>query len=220
MPLSFVTWNSQGDPRNSPAKTAQLNNLLTAHGYVLVQEAGALAAQASYTVLGVQYTILSEQQAGAFNNRCGTAILTRRNFVAFAPYTLPNSNGRFGLSLRDTGMGVIVGTLHSNAAANAGVDRTGFLQHLDRNANGGPVMVGGDFNAVPPPNPFNIGTFARPDIWEVYASGGPTQFPGGLELDYFIGRGVVVAGAVARDTPGVAAGSAGSDHKWVTVTIS
>lgn len=235
MPTSIVTWNSRGNPINNVAKRNELDGLLVANDFVLLQEAGDLASEITYSTLaGAQYRVIGVPQAGAFNPRCGTAILTisTRNILGFGYRSLMSSNGRFGIFAIDGLSRTLIGTLHANSARNAAADRTGFLQYLYKKyINAFDMVIGADFNIPPLANPLNVGTRKREQNWDVHAVGVDTHFgnPRNSELDYFVTsvrpQGIGVAprrvqpigmlGLAVDPLAPPANGSAGSDHKWV-----
>lgn len=216
--MNIVTWNTQGDPRNDQNKLTQLDYYLQNFDYVLIQEAGALAGVNNLTINYINYSVIGAGQVGAYNNRCGTAILTRRNFDNANFYTLPNSTGRFGITVRDSLTDTYVSTLHSESSPRAAYDRSSFCKYLYESLGADArIIIGGDFNCNPPVNPYNVNTTSRPYLWSISSTNQATQLSG-YELDYFLYNNLIITNLNIGPTLGNRF-TGGSDHKSIMINF-
>ena len=183
MNKSVATWNTQGDPFNQTEKAVVLASLCAASPIVLLQECGQLSG----TLPG--WSPYYGGQAGAFNNRCSTAILTSLP-VYGSGLISRSSTGRPGIWIRTDDC--IVGTLHSTSGGVGKPDLDVFMKELmDLSGGEVPVIIGGDFNfqLTPGEQAARIGTESRGTEYSLLSQSRPTH-GGGSILDGFAVYGV------------------------------
>jgi hypothetical protein len=206
MNKSVATWNTQGDPFNQTEKTTVLTSLGASFPIILLQECGQLSG----TLTG--WSAYYGGQAGAFNNRCSTAILTSLP-VYGSGLISRSSTGRPGIWIRTDDC--IVGTLHSTSGGVGLPDLQVFMQALMDLSDGEvPVIIGGDFNfqLTPGEHTALIGTESRGTEYSLLSQARPTH-AGGSILD-----GFAVCGVSRWDGPR-RWGVRPSDHHPVTATF-
>lgn len=137
--MRICTWNSQGDPTNNTMKKIVLTNLYRRNDVVLIQECGAMA-HLNTLLPGCCRVIVP--QAGAFNNRCSTCILSEYPF-SYTLQTLPSANGRSLIIATFQHTAIRVLTMHATAG-NGGADVFPALQHTNS-----PFILGADMNCTP-----------------------------------------------------------------------
>ncbi|MGF7151268.1 hypothetical protein FHS96_004931 [Sphingomonas zeicaulis] len=179
---TVITWNTQGDPTTHPGKAAELATMCAAYDYVLLQECGHMKLWN-----GNKY-MYSSYQAGAFNSRCSTAILS--NAPADVKHWTGSSSGRSGLYMNVAG--TIIGTIHATSGGVGMGDVTPFLKTVSR-LDAQAIVIGGDFNAELAQPFFDVGTSNRPNTFDIVSQGGATH-QGGLCLDYFFYQGTANPG--------------------------
>jgi endonuclease/exonuclease/phosphatase (EEP) superfamily protein YafD len=216
MTLIITTWNSQGDPRNRPDKTSKLDRHVEECDYVMLQEASNLATDGNFG----GNAVVGYPQAGAFNPRCGTAIVIGDRCSGYeeeVPVYLQMGTGRLAPVVRDDGSGYFIATLHAESSERANGDRTGLLSELHRRyGDEAGIIVGGDFNAVPEGDSVVVGSSTRGHTWNIARSRRTTQ-KSGNELDYFYYRGIRGVLSVRGGMPSFSTGDPYvSDHLAVS----
>lgn len=200
MSIIIATWNTQGDPtpvKKNDAKQKTRNSMLAylisnVH-VLLLQECGNLAEIESYTKKK-NANISYGQQAGAYNVRCSTAIVS---FVdcEFESKYLTSGTGRSAIFMFSNK--IAIGTLHSQSGAGAG-DVSTVVTHLFKKKING-FIIGGDFNCAPSDtgwiveekrNTMYIGTQSRGSEFSYWAPQNKTHVNGGI-LDWFIFNNVI-----------------------------
>ncbi|WP_437672188.1 endonuclease/exonuclease/phosphatase family protein [Sorangium sp. So ce131] len=215
--ISIATWNSQGNPHNSPAKREVLRWLQEHCPVILLQECGRLQQE---NLLPGRHLYISPH-AGALNNRCISAIISNGPLTRRGSGTLMSSNGRsysYGV-FRDA---LIVATLHANASGDAPVDGRAAataMARLSRRFNLN-FVLGGDFNAEPSrlagrTRHIRVGSRGRGADVYVASCGSVTHIGrrGNRELDYFIYEGVTCSNTTRFHRLG------GSDHYPVITVV-
>ncbi|MHA2367127.1 MAG: endonuclease/exonuclease/phosphatase family protein [Candidatus Hodarchaeales archaeon] len=200
--ISIATWNTQGSPLNNDDKEEILKSISQEYNYILLQECGSLANSLNFG----SFQIYSSKPAGAFCDRCSTAILSKN--ILKSGKAIDMSTGREGIWISDNG--VYIAAIHCTANGTA-QDRSYMLKAMNKIAGESPLIIGGDFNTSPPDDPYlNVGTQFRPIWFNVDSQSQPTQKSGKI-LDYFVSRNVQ-CGSVRKYRTKV------SDHHAVTAT--
>lgn len=206
MNKSVATWNTQGDPFKQSEKTEILAALAEAFPIILLQECGQLSG----TLQG--WNSYYGGQAGAFNNRCSTAILT--NLTVYGSGLIScSSTGRPGIWIRTNDC--IVATIHSTSGGVGKPDLEVFMKKLMELADGEvPVIIGGDFNfqMAPGEHVALVGTESRGTEYSLLSQSRSTHSGGGI-LDGFAIYGVERWDGPRRLNVGP------SDHHPVTATF-
>lgn len=173
--LGICTWNSQGDPTTDSRKLELLDYLCSASDVVLLQECGALR---NIDVLdGIYYCKI--RQAGAFNIRCSTAILSRMPFEYDTEY-LQSGTGRSLIIAEIESVPFAVMTMHAEAWTGSDV----WPAICDKNYS---FILGGDMNCTP----YNLRCrhpydFDNQNGWFVISASNNYTHTHRYELDYFI----------------------------------
>ena len=206
MNKSVATWNTQGDPFNQTEKATVLASLGEAFPILLLQECGQLSG-------GLPgWSAYYGGQAGAFNNRCSTAILTSLP-VTNSGLISCSSTGRPGIWIRTDDC--YVATIHSTSGGVGKPDLQVFMQKLMELSDGKvPVIIGGDFNFQMSPGEHSarIGTESRGTEYSLLSQARSTHSGGGI-LDGFAVHGVSRWDGPRRWNVGP------SDHHPVTATF-
>lgn len=116
MPLTMTTWNTQGDPTTDPDKSEVLKNVWRNSDILLLQECGTLKELGS-VIDGVAAADYGSQ-AGAFNVRCSTALLSRHE-ATFETKYLSSGTGRSAIIAFFRG-NLAVATLYAASGGSAG----------------------------------------------------------------------------------------------------
>lgn len=145
--IRIATWNMQGSPFNNVNRQAMLNQLLATHEVVLLQECGDLASQHEYN----GFIVHGNPQIGAFNNRCGLAILYRGDSpIEGLGQEYFSNTGRLLLWIQFDK--VFIACVHCESSDNAGTDRSAAAEVMltvSKEAFDGKIIIGGDFNVQP-----------------------------------------------------------------------
>jgi exonuclease III len=183
---TIATWNSRGNPKNNKEKEKMLASLLDKHDFILLQECGGLEIDVDgYYFCGVD-------QAGAFNNRCSTCIISKHE-ISNPKFYANSSSGR-SLLVVTCGMYAIA-TIHADAGNAGAWDVRSALKTLLDNHEGSSIILGGDFNVEPENieatrNTLELGTQSRPLTMNWKATDLPTYIGTDSNppkrLDYFI----------------------------------
>lgn len=205
MPVSIVTWNTQGDPLNNNQKANCLTQLCNNNNIVLLQECGHLAGRASFA----GKTILGGYQAGAYNDRCAVAILYDRALFDAGEPMYFSDTGRPGLFVEDQNL--VVGTIHATSGGVGARDVTPFAQALARTTNKN-FVIGGDLNTDFQVPLINVGSDTRRIDLEVYQPNQPTQ-QSGARIDGFLAHGTQPTGTMTVGANCV------SDHYHVSINF-
>jgi hypothetical protein len=207
LPLSIITWNTQGTPLGDAEKKQTLSALSRTYDVVLLQECGAFVQESKFEGKNV----IGFEQAGAFNIRCSTAIVAPGwdNSGAWTG----SSSGRPGLWI-DIG-GRIVGTIHCTSGGVGMTDLTPFMLYMAGKHGGRTLIIGGDFNCVVPDGTtqLNAGTSTRPVAFDFLSQGRATH-SGGQTLDHFVSQNATLSSGPRRFTTKV------SDHDAVSATFA
>lgn len=196
--ITVATWNTQGNPQNAANKMAMLEDLLKRVDFVCIQEAGQLALQnpnRDVWRLG-NYYIVGVDHAGAFNQRCATAVMSKHELILERPISIPGTlntienplylqsgSGRFCplVTAKVQNSRVIIGSAHAEASHSAGLDLGTVLDKIASREI--PIIVGGDWNTEPNSlirrYPRNIAFSGQP----THPSKSPRRQD--TELDYF-----------------------------------
>ncbi|MGB0683455.1 MAG: endonuclease/exonuclease/phosphatase family protein [Magnetovibrionaceae bacterium] len=211
--MKICTWNTCGDPTTNTNKAGVLGTLWHSCDIILLQECGNLS---NVPAVLTGANVIHEYQAGAFNPRCSTALLSKAVPDSSETVYSPSGTGRSVIVAAFDG--VLVGTLHAVSGGVGAQD----LRFAVINAVGSdqPWVIGGDFNVTPGSaalsasrTTMNFGSSSRPITASWKAPSGPTQTSGG-RLDYFVYNGVTVTGVTRHHSQG------GSDHKPVYCDVS
>lgn len=181
--MKICTWNSQGDPTNNSLKENILAFLSREIDVILLQECGRLS-RIGNILPGWHWALLP--QAGAFNLRCSTAIVSKWNF-SYKPEYLKSGTGRSLLIATFLHIPTIqILTLH--AESRTGSDVFPVLQNRT-----GLFIIGGDMNCQPSTLSDTYGSGTRSIIIDragtrAFISSPPSYtHPGSHHtLDYFI----------------------------------
>lgn len=133
--MRLCTWNSRGDPTTNSQKRAVLQDLCRRNDVVLIQECGRMSNFFQYFS---NLYIAKVNQAGAFNSRCSTAIVSRE-FFYYDTNSLQSSTGRSSISATFGQFTVM--TLH--AESGTGADVYSALQKYPS------FILGADMNCTP-----------------------------------------------------------------------
>lgn len=133
--MNISTWNSQGNPQNRPDKLDILETLYRNNDILLIQECGDLCIE--LTPPFVYY----QNQAGAYNGRCSTCIISKHRASLSDVLYLPSSSGRSILYAQINGLNVY--TLHA-LSGNGAPDVIHAIQIAEE-----PFVIGGDMNCEP-----------------------------------------------------------------------
>ncbi|WP_437585919.1 endonuclease/exonuclease/phosphatase family protein [Sorangium sp. So ce1000] len=181
--FTIATWNSRGNPAASPAKHKVLLSLIKDCSVILLQECGKL----KQSDLPRNRHLYASEHAGAYNNRCRSAIISNVPLRNIDGGTLPSSNGRaYSYGIYENAL--MVGTLHANASNDAGMDRRAAAEamlKLTKNHNLIGFVLGGDFNVDPGGRTITVGGSWRGKDAKIAYCRPPTHIHGG-KLDYFI----------------------------------
>lgn len=140
MSIRICTWNSQGNPANNFNKSEILVWLYRQNDVLLIQECGDIIGQIA-EILDHPYCYYVPQ-AGAFNNRCSTCIITKQPADSGPDYFyLSSGSGRYAIHIFI--FGVHIYTLHS-LSGNGTSDVIDVL-----NKSNDPFIIGGDMNCTP-----------------------------------------------------------------------
>lgn len=215
MPLVIATWNTQGDPTRNPAKTRVLQNLWTRAHVLLLQECTHFA---NHHVLDGIRMLERSAVAGAFNQRCSTAIVSRLPALPRRAHSLPSGTGRSLTQIELNGFRVRIGTLHA-VSGGVGMQDLAFAARTMATVPGG-FIIGGDFNYRPRVGrgrranrrQIELGTRRRSMRVGIALPQGRTQQNGG-RLDHFVFGGGVTGTARRHHERG------GSDHWPVLLRV-
>lgn len=131
--MKICTWNSQGNPYTTPKKIEILNQLYNDNDVLLIQECGDIAKDLQLP----DATIWAEGQAGAFNNRCTTCIISKIGGCR-ERLDVYSSTGRSAIHLNVMGLNIY--TLHATSG-NGVPDVMKLFARAQE-----PFIIGGDMN--------------------------------------------------------------------------
>lgn len=131
--MKICTWNSQGNPYSSSEKEEVLNQLYNDNDVLLIQECGDIAKDLQLP----DATIWAEGQAGAFNNRCTTCIISKIGGCR-ERLDVYSSTGRSAIHLNVMGLNIY--TLHATSG-NGIPDVMNLFARAQE-----PFIIGGDMN--------------------------------------------------------------------------
>ena len=131
--MKICTWNSQGNPYTTPKKIEILNQLYNDNDVLLIQECGDIAKDLQLP----DATIWAEGQAGAFNNRCTTCIISKKGGQG-GTLDVSSSTGRPAIYLNVMGLNIY--TLHATSG-NGVPDVMNLFARAEE-----PFIIGGDMN--------------------------------------------------------------------------
>jgi hypothetical protein len=206
MNKSVATWNTQGDPFKQPEKKEILTSLAASFRIILLQECGQLSGSLP------GWETYYGGQAGAFNNRCSTAILTDLTVYGSGLISC-SSTGRPGIWIRTNDC--IVATIHSTSGGVGKPDLEMLMRKLIEQFGAEvPIIIGGDFNFQMSPGEHMalIGTESRGTGYSLLSQSRATHSGGGI-LD-----GFAIYGVERWDGPR-RWGVGPSDHHPVTATF-
>jgi len=209
-----TTWNSQGDPTdpNQGLKNQVLTGILSKSQIVLLQECGHLAN--IHNFIGQNDIVQLGPQAGSFNPRCSTAIISKMPGT-FDQIYLQSGTGRSAIILYpDTGPAVA--TLHAISGGIGAQDLAQVITEMNRHNDA--YVVGGDFNTTPEGtgweigrHKMRIGSSRHPIEFQFIAPQLPTH-QGGQVLDWYVYEGTTLANVGRWHTQG-------GDHYPVYVQV-
>lgn len=139
----ICTWNTQGDPTNTPDKLEILKTLLERNDVVLLQECTRLD---HFHLIrnSNSFHIFISPQAGAYNPRCSTAMVSRKTCHYEIKY-LPSGTGRQAI-IADFGE-INIATIHAEASGRSQTDIFDIVKYLYKKKK--QFILGGDFNCPP-----------------------------------------------------------------------
>jgi hypothetical protein len=179
---------------------------------LLLQECGGLTDVGDLELN--RKRIFASGQAGAFNNRCTTAIIA--NDWSSAGGWTGSSSGRSGLWIKIGS--VMVGSIHSSSGCVVMCDLEPFLNAVNGKVTdeNDTIIIGGDMNCEASDiesAEINCGTARRPKLFAVRAQQRGTQKSGG-NLDFFVTspNAIIVSGPRKYRVPK-------SDHDAVSMTV-
>lgn len=190
---TIATWNTRGNPDNKAEKEEGLKRLVDTCDIVLVQECGGIdLPETGHFLYG--------PQAGAFNNRCSTCIISKHEIEEPEIHAAFNS-GRCLLEGRIDGY--IIATIHSSAGGDGVADAKQAMRILldkygtDKSTK---IILGGDFNVEPDEimnytdrrHTINLGTADRSRLVSCSYPSSPTFIDGKI-LDFFIHTDEVIS---------------------------
>lgn len=221
--MIITTWNTQGDPTpvrhgddKQKNRNKALRNLLRDSDVILLQECGRLAALDGYLreVKDKTATVEYSPQAGAFNVRCTTAIIS---FVPGKFHTeyLVSGTGRSAIFLM-VESGPAIGTLHAISGGIGATDLSNVITRLNKQTAN--YIIGGDFNCTPDKTSWvtgrhkmAVGTSRTRIDFSYIAPLDRTHISGGI-LDWFIYNNVNPTNIKRYHTMG-------GDHYPVCLTV-
>ena len=203
MTFKICTWNTRGDPTQNQGKRAVLDALWRDCDFVLLQECGNLADRFRFGTPDIAHA----EQAGAFNIRCSTAIISKHGWASEEQVYLPSGTGRSAIVANFNGFAIA--TLHAISGGVGAQDLAPLAQMLSRQ---GPYVIGGDFNvsvdsaALTTTRRQIVMGSERTRLTPFYKAPALPSHTGGNRLDYFVYEGVIMHDVQRYMTTG------GSDH--------
>ena len=137
--MKVCTWNTQGDPTQDEGKNAVLRRLYDENDILFLQECGRL----QHINIDQNHLCVVEQ-AGAFNIRCSTCVITKFP-VHFGHFLLPSGTGRSCIFFVHDG--IAYATLHAESGGAAMADVNYVIKQMQGNRM--QYVIGGDMNCTP-----------------------------------------------------------------------
>ena len=215
--MTICTWNSQGNPLNNDDKTRILQQLYCRYDVLLLQECGNLNIYINSGVNVVDGDYLYRPQAGAFNIRCSSCIISKLPIKHTTSQYLQSGSGRSMIGAFLTQEKINIYNIHAVSGGIGAADVISSLNHCQS-----PFILGGDMNCTPDSlksrgrsnnRSLLIGTSSRYKN-VILATTGMHTTKSFKEYDYFIHSDDLTHQGVERHT------SMGGDHYPVFATFS
>lgn len=212
MPLVIATWNTQGDPTTNRAKIEVLQGLWRRADILLLQECTHFVNPDVLDDIARARVVHRSAVAGARNQRCSTAIVSKLRGAPVASRYLQSGTGRAMTAIELDGTGIQVATMHAVSGGVGLADLAAAARDLARSCHRG-FILGGDFNYRPRVGgnrranrrQMELGSRSRNLRVNLTLPGSMTQQSGG-RLDHFLSSSSI-SGTARRYH-----GRGGSDH--------